>query len=138
MTAGVAAGEPVMYGRSALLPAEATTTTPAATAFAEAKLRSSSICPYPEPRDMLMMSTASSIAPSPFGSSAKSMPRSSASPLQEVATALQTLTAIRLAPGATPPSPAMMSATCVPWPWSSIGSGSSERAAFGHAPPTKS
>ncbi len=44
-TSGVEAGEPVMNGRSALLPAEATTTMPASTAFALASDRSSWIWP---------------------------------------------------------------------------------------------
>ena len=42
---------------------------------------------------MLMMSTRSEWLPSPFGSAANSMPWSNATPLQEVETALQTLTA---------------------------------------------
>ena len=44
------------------------------------------------------------------------MPSSSATPLQAVETAEQTLTAWISTPGATPIWPPMMSATCVPWP----------------------
>src|SRR2546428_13447497 len=70
---------------------------------------------------MLTTSTASEMSPSPFGSSAKSIPSSRATPLHEEETALHTFTAYRLAPGATPlwepPSfPPMMSATWDPWP----------------------
>src|SRR3989442_6222255 len=71
--------------------------------------------------DMLTTSTASDISPSPLGSRAKSIPSSIAMPLHAFETALQTFTAYRLAPGATPlwepPSfPPMMSATWDPWP----------------------
>ena len=64
---------------------------------------------------MLMMSTRSDVSPSPFGSAAYSMPCNSATPLQELVTALQTLTAYSLTFGATPAVPPMMSATWVPW-----------------------
>mgnify|MGYP001024437935 CR=1 FL=1 len=59
-------------------------------------------------------------------------------PLHEVETAEQTLTARIDAPGATPSAPAMMSATWVPCPSKSIGSASGASGAFGHASPTKS
>jgi len=53
-----AAGEPVMNCLSALLPAEATVSTPRRVAASTAAERSSSNgCPYTDPSDMLMMST---------------------------------------------------------------------------------
>jgi hypothetical protein len=55
-----------------------------------------------EPSDMLMMSTRSFSRPSPFGSSANSMPWISAMPEQDVDTDEQTFTAYRSTPGATP------------------------------------
>src|SRR6266545_2632658 len=120
-----------------LLPADATTTTPRCTALMEAPTRSSSICPYGDPSDMLTTSTASEMSPSPFGSRAKSIPSSSATPLQEVDTELQTFTAYSVASGATPLLPAMIEATWVPCPPAqgagiadgpqSIGSGSGAR-----------
>src|SRR3989442_811977 len=82
MTSGVEEGEPTMYGLSPSLPAAQTTTTPARTAMAEAALKSSCTWPYGEPSDMLITSTASERSPSLFGSSAKSMASSSATPLQ--------------------------------------------------------
>ena len=103
-----------------------------------------------EPSDMLTMSTRSVVLPSPFGSAAYSMPCSRATPLHEVETALQILTANRSTCGATPVVPPMMSATCVPWPPpqplpgasplvpQSIGSSSGARSPFGHTSPTKS
>ena len=82
------------------------------------------------------------------------MPSSSATPLQDVETAEQTLTAWISTPGATPIWPPMMSATCVPWPPSQsispsmsgltsfspqpIGSGSGARRPNGQTSPTKS
>ena len=72
---------------------------------------------------MLMMSTRSRMRPSLLGSSAKSIAWSSATPLHEVAGAEQTLIAYNLAAGATPSLPAMMSATCVPWPPFVVASG---------------
>ena len=82
---------------------------------------------------MLMMSTRSRMRPSPFGSSAKSIACSSAMPLHEVRRRGAAFSAYTLAPGATPSLPAMMSATCVPWPpkvvasGAPIGSGSGQR-----------
>jgi hypothetical protein len=93
MASGAIEGDDTMYGRSASLPAAATTTTPNCDAIELARARSSSICPYPDPSDMLMTSTASVMSPSPLGSSAKSMPWSSARPLHAVETALHTFTA---------------------------------------------
>src|SRR5881396_3109055 len=78
---------------AALVPADDTTTTPRLTALALAALRSSSFCPYDEPSDMLMTSTASEMLPSPLGSRANSIPCRRATPLQLVETALHTLTA---------------------------------------------
>ena len=92
-----AAGEPVMNCLSALLPAEATVSTPTFEALSTASDRSSSNgWPYGEPSDMLMMSTRSRMSPSPLGSSAKSMPWISATPLHDVAGAEQALTAYDL------------------------------------------
>ena len=45
MTSACVDGEPTMYGLSAALPADATTTAPASDAFLRAKLRSSSSWP---------------------------------------------------------------------------------------------
>ncbi len=91
---GAAAGEPVMYGLSAELPAEATVSTPTALALSTASERSSSKAwPYGEPSDMLMMSTWSDGSPSPSGSTANSMPWISAMPEHDVETDEQTLTA---------------------------------------------
>ena len=69
-------------------------------------------------------------------------------PLHEVETELHTLNAYSDAPGATPLLPAMIEATCVPWPPAhggaiadgpqSIGSGSGASAPPGQASPTKS
>src|SRR5687768_14678846 len=79
-----AAGEPVMNCLSALLPADATVSTPSADAASTAADRSSSNgWPYGEPSDMLMMSTRSAVFPSPLGSTAKSIARSSATPLHD-------------------------------------------------------
>ncbi len=59
-------GEPVRYGLGPLLPAEATTTTPAACAFCAAIESASCAVPKEEPSDMLMTSmrffTAQSMA----------------------------------------------------------------------------
>src|SRR5688572_16563698 len=110
-----APGEPVMNCLSALLPADATVSTPSLEAASTAADRSSSKgWPYTDPSDMLMMSTRSLMLPSPFGSSENSIACISAMPLHEVAGAEQALTAYSLAEGATPSLPAMMSATCVP------------------------
>ena len=123
-------GEPTMNGRSALLPAEITATTPARTALSIATVESSCSWPYALPRDRLMTSMASEMSPSPLGSSAQSMPSRIATPLQAVETEEQTFTAYRSTPGAMPlwvPSalrPAAMSETWVPWPSKSIGFGS--------------
>ena len=66
------------------------------------------------------------------------MASNNATPLQAVETALQALHASNFTPGATPELPPMMSDTCVPWPWKSIGSGSGARGPLGHTSPTKS
>src|SRR6266849_10575273 len=98
---------------------------------------------------MLTTSTASDRLPSPLGSKAKSMPCMRATTLQELETALHTLTAYSLAPGATPCAPAMMLEVCVPCPPAhgagmacgpqSIGSGSGWRTpGFGQCSPRKS
>ena len=59
----------------------------------------SSFCPYGAPSDMLMTSTASSMEPSPFGSSAKSMTlQDRHRHCSDVVTALQTFTANSDAP----------------------------------------
>ena len=101
---------------------------------------------------MLMMSTWSLRNPSPLGSIAQSIACISATPLHAVEMDEQTLTAYRLARGATPLVPPMMSATCVPCPPSvpmsiprsvpesgeSIGSGSGASSSFGQASPVKS
>ena len=141
-------GEPAMYGLSPLLPADATTSVPAALALSDAAERSSSRAgPYGEPSDMLMMSAASEVEPSPLGSIAKSMPWMRATPEQAVLTEEQILTARSFARGATPSVPAMMSATCDPWVPSQtslivgpqgMGSGSGASGPLGHASPTKS
>src|SRR5690606_14666290 len=147
MTPWADEGDPTMNGRSASLPAEATTTMPARTRLSDANDESSWSWPYDEPSDMLTTSTASEMSPSPFGSRAQSRPCSMATPLHAVDTAEQTFTAYSATPGAMPlcvPSaewPPMMSPTCVPWPPSgplSIGFGSGARAEFGHPSPTKS
>ncbi len=52
-----APGEPVMYGLGPLLPAEATTTTPAACAFCAAIESGSVASPKLEPSDMLITCT---------------------------------------------------------------------------------
>src|SRR5439155_8026243 len=66
MAPSAVAGEPVMYGLKPLLPADATTTTPAFAAFVDATAEGSSFEPNAEPSDMLMtsmsLSTAQSIA----------------------------------------------------------------------------
>src|SRR5688572_29416854 len=93
MTPSADDGEPTMNGRSAEFPAEATTTTPACTRLSEAKDESSSSWPYDEPSDMFTMSTASEMSPSPLGSSDQSRPCSMATPLHEVDTAEQTVSA---------------------------------------------
>ena len=145
---GAEDGEPTMYGLSLLLPAEATTRVPAAVAVWTAALRSSSGAgPYGEPSDMLMMSAASAVEPSPLGSSAKSMPWISARPEHDVLMDEQTLIASSFAAGATPVLPAMMSATWVPCDPSQaslmapgphgIGSGSLDSGGL-PAPPTHS
>src|SRR5919108_4089676 len=88
IASGAVDGDETMYGRSASLPAAATTTTPSCDATLLASDKSSSICPYAEPSDMLMTSTASETSPSPFGSSASSIACSNATPLHDVAIAL--------------------------------------------------
>ena len=141
-------GEPTMNGRSALLPADSTATTPACTTLSIATVVSSCSWPYGLPMDRFMTSMASEMSPSPLGSSAQSMPSSIATLLQEVETEEQTFTTYRSAPGAMPlwvPSalrPAAMSETWVPWPSKSIGFGSGasggELAAPFQVSPTKS
>ena len=73
-----------MNGRSASLPAEATTTTPAFTRLSDANAESSCACPYDEPSDRFTMSIASEMSPSPFGSSDQSRARRMATPLHDV------------------------------------------------------
>src|SRR5205807_4198584 len=66
MAPSAVAGEPVTYGLGPLLPADATTMTPALAAFVDATASGSSFEPNGEPSDMLMtsisLSTAHSIA----------------------------------------------------------------------------
>ncbi len=91
---GAADGVPTMYGLSALLPADATVSTPRAVAPSTAAARSSSNgWPYEEPSDMLITSTRSLARPSMLGSTAKSMPWISAIPEHAVDTDEHTLTA---------------------------------------------
>src|SRR6059036_1943195 len=58
------AGEPVMYGLGPLLPADATTITPAFAALVDATADGSSFVPNDEPSDMLMTSMSLSTAQS--------------------------------------------------------------------------
>src|SRR6478609_11678509 len=91
ITPGADDGEPTMKGRSAELPADATTTTPALTRLFAANAESSCSWPYDEPSDMFTTSTASEMSPSPLGSSDQSRPSSIATPLHEVETEEHTL-----------------------------------------------
>ena len=74
--------------------------------------------------------------PSWFGSTAQSTASSRPTPEQDGEIAEQTLSAYSLTFGATPLVPPMMSATWVPCPWKSIGSGSgfSTSGLFGSVP----
>ena len=89
-----AAGEPVMNCLSALLPADATVSTPATRRRPPRPTgRHRTAGHTSEPSDMLMMSTWSRMSPSPFGSSANSIACSSAMPLHDVAGAEHALSA---------------------------------------------
>jgi hypothetical protein len=81
-----------MNGRSALLPADSTATTPARTALSIARVVSSCSWPYGLPMDRFTTSIASEMSPSPLGSSTQSMPSSKATPLHDVETEEQTFT----------------------------------------------
>src|SRR3989442_15745008 len=64
MAPSAVAGEPVTYGPGPLLPADATTMTPAFAALVDATADGSSFQPNTEPSDLLMESMAVSTAPS--------------------------------------------------------------------------